>query len=340
VAGEPPTPTTLTVLAERSRLLLVGGQADEAIAVAREGVEGTRALGREDVQAMLLVTIGAARSLLGDYGGVADLEEGLRIAESLKLPATLQRAYANLAEAYWRMGRGTDGTATFAAGRASNERYGHASGLAFALGDETFDCYLTGAWDDALAKSEKLFEIARAGSGHYHESTCRIIGATVLLARNDVASALDESARAVELARWSDPQIRSPVLAFRAFILMSAHDPGAEAVAQEALAVPPEYNAAIPLAWVLAELGRPEALRPLLDGFGAPAWAEAAGAVLDGSFVEAADRLAAMGDVADAAYARLRAGTDDQVRRALEFYLSVSATRYIEQGETLLAATA
>jgi class 3 adenylate cyclase/tetratricopeptide (TPR) repeat protein len=340
VAGEPPTPTTLTVLAERSRLLLVGGQADEAIAVAREGVEGARALGREDVHAMLLVTIGAARSLLGDFGGVADLEEGLRIAESLKLPATLQRAYANLAEAYWRMGRRADGTAMFAAGRASNERYGHASGLAFALGDEAFDCYCVGAWDAALRKSEELLEIAEAGSGHYHESTCRIITATILLARNEVAAALDESARAAERARPSDPQIRSPVLALRALILMSADDPDADAVAQEALVVPLEYSAAVPLAFVLAELGRPEALRPLLYGLGARAWAEAAGAVLDGSFVEAADHLAEMGDAADEAYARLRSGRDDQIRRAVEFYRSVGATRYIREGEALLAATA
>ena len=50
--------------------------------------------------------------------------------------------------------------------------------------------------------------------------------------------------------------------------------------------------------------------------------------------------LAEMGDVADEAYARLRSGNDDQVQRALAFYRSVGATRYIEEGEALLAATA
>ena len=59
-----------------------------------------------------------------------------------------------------------------------------------------------------------------------------------------------------------------------------------------------------------------------------------------GRFEAAADVLAEMGDVADEAYARLRSGSDDQVQRALAFYRSVGATRYIEEGEALLAATA
>jgi hypothetical protein len=47
-----------------------------------------------------------------------------------------------------------------------------------------------------------------------------------------------------------------------------------------------------------------------------------------------------MGNVADEAYARLRSGRDHEVRRALEFYRSVGATRFIEQGESMLAASA
>jgi len=67
---------------------------------------------------------------------------------------------------------------------------------------------------------------------------------------------------------------------------------------------------------------------------------EAATAILDGAFVEAADRLAEMSEVAWEAYARLRAGTEGQVRRALDFYRSVGATRYVREGESLLARTA
>ncbi len=54
----------------------------------------------------------------------------------------------------------------------------------------------------------------------------------------------------------------------------------------------------------------------------------------------AAAVLGEMGDVADEAYARLRSGLDAEVRRALEFYRSVGAMRYVREGESLLAASA
>ena len=96
----------------------------------------------------------------------------------------------------------------------------------------------------------------------------------------------------------------------------------------------------IDLAWALTDLGR-----------GGEFERRAADSPLDSlalrrardrgrAFEAAADVLAEMGDVADEAYARLRSGNDDQVRRALAFYRSVGATRYIEEGEALLAATA
>ncbi len=73
--------------------------------------------------------------------------------------------------------------------------------------------------------------------------------------------------------------------------------------------------------------------------------------VLDGDIPAAADRLDAMGDLPDAAYARLRAAqrfveggrradADVELRLALAFYRSAGATRFIQQAEGLLAATA
>jgi hypothetical protein len=54
----------------------------------------------------------------------------------------------------------------------------------------------------------------------------------------------------------------------------------------------------------------------------------------------AAATLSEIGDVADEAYARLRTGEPAHVERALAFFRSVDATRYIEQAEGLLAASA
>ena len=139
VAGDRPSPTMLAVLASRSRPLLVGGEGREAVAVAREGFCCGRRARPGRLSGTISVTIGAARGLLGDFGGLADLEEGLAVAQAAKMPGTIQRAYANLAELNRRMGRGAEAAAMLAAGRESNERYGHRTGLLWMDGEEAVD---------------------------------------------------------------------------------------------------------------------------------------------------------------------------------------------------------
>ena len=64
-----------------------------------------------------------------------------------------------------------------------------------------------------------------------------------------------------------------------------------------------------------------------------------------------ADRLAELGLRVDEAHVRLRAAeelvtagrraeADDQLRQALAFFRSVGASRYVREGEALLAASA
>jgi len=63
-------------------------------------------------------------------------------------------------------------------------------------------------------------------------------------------------------------------------------------------------------------------------------------AIAGGDFHAAAEALEKIGDRAHEAYCRLRSGTDADVRRALEFYRSVGAARYMREGEALLARSA
>jgi hypothetical protein len=80
-------------------------------------------------------------------------------------------------------------------------------------------------------------------------------------------------------------------------------------------------------------------------------WLHAALAVGSGDFLGAADIIGGMGIVTHEAFFRLRAAeqlvdvgrraeADEQLRRALAFYRSVGATRYVREGEALLAASA
>ena len=79
------------------------------------------------------------------------------------------------------------------------------------------------------------------------------------------------------------------------------------------------------------------------------AWAEAAKSYFAGDFARAADRYEEIGSRTDEAEARLRAAKslmssgnvaegETQLERALGFYRPVGATRFIREGEALLAA--
>lgn len=79
-------------------------------------------------------------------------------------------------------------------------------------------------------------------------------------------------------------------------------------------------------------------------------WTDAARAYASGDFVRAAEIYAGMGSKPEEAEARLRAAgslieqgcraeANDQIRRAVAFWRSVGATRYVEEGDALLAAS-
>jgi hypothetical protein len=91
-----------------------------------------------------------------------------------------------------------------------------------------------------------------------------------------------------------------------------------------------------------------ERVRPFVR---ATRWDRAADAVLDERWVDAADAYEEIGAVPFAAFAALRATqslvaqgrraeADQELRRALAFFRSVGAARYVREGESLLAASA
>jgi hypothetical protein len=109
------------------------------------------------------------------------------------------------------------------------------------------------------------------------------------------------------------------------------------------------YNVVYDAAWVIYELG-PEPLSVPLPETHEP-WRSVVNALLQGDLVDVADRLGDLGLRPDEAHTRLRAArelvsagrraeADEQLRRALAFYRMVGATRYVREGEALLAASA
>jgi hypothetical protein len=105
-------------------------------------------------------------------------------------------------------------------------------------------------------------------------------------------------------------------------------------------------------AWVAWLLGRAdEVLEAVEDEPSDTPWLRAARAVAGGDFRGAAEIFAGMPAPAFEAFFRLRAAeqlvaegrraeADVQLRQALAFYRGVAATRYVREGEALLAASA
>jgi hypothetical protein len=91
-------------------------------------------------------------------------------------------------------------------------------------------------------------------------------------------------------------------------------------------------------AWLAVDLGRVGDARSAFENSPVFGWHEVARAILAGEAARAADLLAEIGDRPAEAYARLRAG-GEQVQRALDFYRSVGATRFIGEADSLLTAS-
>jgi class 3 adenylate cyclase/tetratricopeptide (TPR) repeat protein len=340
LAAEPPSPVKAAVLAQRSRYAMLGRNTSEAIRIAREGLELAEQLSLDALRAALLNTIGTSRAQSGDPGGLADLGRALAIAREIVHPGEIHRAYNNLVEMHREAGNWPEASRLLAELRAMDERFGLVYSLRWVEGEEAMDRYPRGDWDGAIAAADAVISYVEAGISNYMEPICRANRARIRLARGDEPEALEDSGRAVDHGRHSDPQVVGPVLAAHASVLLAVEDrEQAGEVASEALRVPAYHYGAFDLAFVLHDLGRAGELERWLDGLGSCPAADAGRAIARGDFHQAAEILAPTGNLADEAYARLRCGTEEDVRRALEFYRSVGATRYVREGEAGLATS-
>ena len=321
------------------------GENDDAILVGREALELAERLDLDDIRARALGAIGTARLGRGDAGGIADVERGIEIGLANNDP---EAGIATNNVAYWFFQAGdVERARTFVeeSGRLA-VRFGDERMLRWERGLQPQYDYYGGRWDDALRKADAFIADSEGGSPHYLESTTRSMRALLRLARGESEQASADALRAEELGREAgDPQQLLTALAVRLRVefelgrLERATELATDLLGQRAaIAVPPP---AVELGWAVERLEIADAVREWIRGIAIPsAWNDVALAILDGELVRAAELFAEIGSLPDEARARLRAGDPENVRRALEFYRSVSATRYIQEGEALLAMTA
>jgi tetratricopeptide (TPR) repeat protein len=317
------------------------------------------ALGLDEIRSHALTNIGTARSHLADVDGIRDLEQSIEIAEQIGSPQIL-RAYNNLFASYATLGDLDRAAATVRAGLLVADRFGNAGTPARFLRYELLHiAYWEGRWDEALELIEA--SLSEIGPGHHLSRWSFEMRGRIRLARDDVAGALEDAQKSLELGRQAkDPETFFPALSFAAVAALAAgRRQDAERLAGELLAlkpvdhpIPHHVSPLFDLAWVLTALERSEELAE--SARQAPIrtrQTQAAGALASGDYARAAEMYAEIGARPNEAYARLRAAgqlvdagrrteADAQLQSALAFWRSVGATRYIREGEALMAASA
>jgi len=347
VEASEPSAAKARVLATISRYAAVADNRETAVEVGLEALAIADQLGLDELRASLLISIGTSR------GDEQEIVRGIEIALA-RNSTEAARGYNNLGAMLSRRGE-LDRAREFwrQSGRVA-ERLGHAALARYARGILVFVEFTAGNWDECVRVADAFIAACKEGSPHYLEAHSRRNRARVRLARGDEEGALDDVRAALPLAREAgDAQVLQPVLGICAAVhyALGRFDE-AGALLDELLAggsVQTLYD--VELAWLAEPLGRTAEIRAFIEEPNETLWSVAALAVLDGEFERAAELFGKIGSVPDEAYARLRAAeqlvtqgrraeANAQLTNALAFYRSVGATRYIREGEALLAATA
>ncbi|HEU0303373.1 MAG TPA: AAA family ATPase, partial [Gaiellaceae bacterium] len=351
-----PSPAKAGVLSQVARYRALAGEGESAMRVGMEALTIADGLGLDEVRAHALNNVAIARANTGDVAGaIAETERSIEIALAANSPAAA-RGYNNLSALTWVAGDSERALWLREESVRVSERLGDLLNRRYARASMSMHLYCLGRWDETVRLSEEVIAESERDP-FYGESFARRMRGLIRYARGDGTGALEDVRRAVEIARRArDPQVLLPALGvwFRVAVGLGLDeaDEAADEMLLEVAGIPAEGWTVADGMFAATESGRDANFRRVVQ----PVETEsprsvAAWAILDGRYAEAADVYAAIDEVADEAYARLRAAehftaagqraeVDKQLERALVFYRSVGATRYIARGEALLTKEA
>jgi class 3 adenylate cyclase/tetratricopeptide (TPR) repeat protein len=311
LAEAPATRSKAYVLCSLARFLRNDGRDEEAIRVGREALLMAEQLGLDELCANALGTIGVARAETGDLGGVEELERSLELASANSSPESV-RAFLNLGSIQARLGNLPRAFALHAEGRRAAERFGDLGGIRWLQAERLYQDYWSGRMADARRHAEEILKEVEAGNPHRMELAARLVRGWLRLADGDVAGAADDASRGLEFARAAgDPQALFPALAFSARATFADGRKGkAAALLAELFHSWGDWALALPSTG-LADLGIVSWQAGMRDELGRAAakktptrWLDAALAMANGEFENAAATYAEIGSVPDEVLAR------------------------------------
>ncbi len=344
----PPTKSRAWVLTRLATRAYLDGDEPRALQLASEARAVSEQIGWDEGLSDALGLLGMLRVVSGDAGGVEALERSVELAEASGALTLITRVVSNVAVAHQiladlELAHGLRLEAARAAGRLGSEAL-----TRWYQGVLVDHRYRRGEWAEANRDADDFLTRVEAGSPNVVAWQVLVVRAELRLARGDLAGAVADAEQALIEARANaEVQAVSFVLAGCAhvFTIASERRRGAE-LAHELLAALRQgirlQFAVINLpafACAAVRLGLGGELVDALAGHPESRWTEAVRAYVAADFVAAAEILGRAGAKPDEAEARLRAG-GEHIHRALEFYRSVGATRYVREAESQLAAIA
>jgi tetratricopeptide (TPR) repeat protein len=197
---------------------------------------------------------------------------------------------------------------------------------------------------------------SEAGAPHYLDAVALNNRSVMRRPVGDLAGASADSEKALELVRrGGDGQLIGLAMVGRAGALLDeGHTAEALALAREALdlenLVLNDFMV-VEAVWVMVDLGLADDYLAWLARKTGPAWGRAASLICSGDLAGAVDLLEKIRYRPGGAQARLRLArqlveegrrteADVELQRSLAFWREVGATRYVREGEELLAASA
>jgi class 3 adenylate cyclase/tetratricopeptide (TPR) repeat protein len=343
VQGHELSASVARVRAQTARYAMLDDENAEAIRVGREALDMTKRLGLDELRANVLSTIGTAMSNSEPGTGDQLLREAVTIGTTLN-SVEAPRALNNLAVSAFFQGSIRREHELLLESRAAAERVGSDNFVRFAEGNLCWTSYAIGDWDDSLRRCDEFIAECEAGSAHASESIAQDARASILLGRDDLDRALQASSRITELTEGLEKgrqAVNAQLTAARMLLELGRPEEARVALLTALDETDQTYTPTTVAFVTLAEpLGLSDHLDEFLGRAGGGVWVETARLVAAGNVAEAARRLDEVGHVSLAAQVRLRSHKDDELSKAIDFFASVGATRYLKRAEAQLAAMA
>src|SRR5215213_1544232 len=325
------------------------------IDAANEVLPDAERLGLDEERVRLLNLRGDARAAFGDDGGFDDLAQSIELAGQAHAYEHLHSALNNLMAR--QMGRGwlEQALETLDAMKLNLERHPAAAERRWVNAVEAEIKYTSGGWRESLSLVDALIAESESQSPHYLDSVVRNLRAAIWRGRGERGRAAEDSGKALEEARRTgEAQLVGLALVGGAITGLDEGSAEASSLAAEALGLNPLVLTdwmVVEAAWVMRDLGFGDKYQVWLAKEPDSPWRNAAELICAGDFARAADALAEIRNRPGEADARLRAArelveegrraeADAQLNLALAFWREVGATRYVREGEALLAASA